>query len=356
MSKRYVLFASLPYAYPILRPLQDEILRRGDEVAWYLERGCEDLLSPHESRLKSFQDVFNYKPIAIFAAGNIVYDFFPGVKVNVFHGYPINKRNDKVDDHFHLRGWFDVCCTQGPSSTSTFSSLAERFGYFRVYETGWPKADLLYRLKSLASTDSSHGGHVPTIFVASTFTRGISHLDEFFPVIERISRAKNWNWIVTVHPKYDNKSVCEKFRQLASQQSNVQFLPVINDVSVMATADVLLCDSSSIIIEFLMHDKPVVTYHNTSGGSHVLDVDDVDDIERALESALSRPTELVSSMREYVAYHERFFDGRNSARVLDAVDDFISNHMDAMKRKPRNIFRKLQLRMRLRYFYWKSNR
>ena len=51
MSKRYVLFAALPYSYSILRPIQSEIRKRGGEVAWYLEHSCEDLLSSIPTRL-----------------------------------------------------------------------------------------------------------------------------------------------------------------------------------------------------------------------------------------------------------------------------------------------------------------
>ena len=114
MGKRYLLFASLSYSYPILRPLQEEIRRRGDDVAWFLEDSCPDLLKADEKRLNTIDEVMQYNPIAIFAPGNYIYDFFPGIKVQVFHGYPINKRNDKVDDHFKLRGWFDIYCRSLP--------------------------------------------------------------------------------------------------------------------------------------------------------------------------------------------------------------------------------------------------
>ena len=51
MKKRYLFFATLNYAYSILRPLQEEIWRRGDEVAWYIEDSCPVRLLDKESQL-----------------------------------------------------------------------------------------------------------------------------------------------------------------------------------------------------------------------------------------------------------------------------------------------------------------
>lgn len=70
MPRRYVLFAQLPYAYTVMRPLQDEIRRRDDQCAWYLDNGCADLLRPDEERLLTVADVKAYQPLAVFTPGN----------------------------------------------------------------------------------------------------------------------------------------------------------------------------------------------------------------------------------------------------------------------------------------------
>ena len=345
MGKRYLFFASLSYSYPILRPLQEEIRRRGDDVAWFLEDSCPDLLTADEKRLNTIDEVMQYNPIAIFAPGNYIYDFFPGVKVQVFHGYPINKRNDKVDDHFRLRGWFDIYCTQGESSTIPFKQLEKKHKYFKIYETGWCKTDNITTLKP------SGPNRKPTIFVATTFSKGISSLDVLYPTIKSLVEKRDWNWMITMHPKLQDKELRQKYLELSTTFENVTYLPVLNGWEEMNNSDVLLCDSSSIIIEYMLLDKPVVTYQNTNPGKHLIDINSVNDIEGALETALSRPDYLMQNVREYSLYHERYRDGKNSARILDAVDDFIENHQNSMGSKPLNLIRKLKLRKQLGY--WK---
>lgn len=343
MKKHYLFFCSLAYAYPILRPLQKEIRRRGDEVAWFLEDSCLDLLEDGELRLHTFKEVKDYNPIAVFAPGNHIYDFFPGVKVSVFHGYPINKRGDKVDDHFKLRGWFDIYCTQGSSSTIEFKRLETKHKYFKVYETGWCKAD---SLANAAEQDKRDEATTPTIFVATTFSKGISSLSTFFPFIEDMAKRKTWNWLITKHPKYNDTDVIDKYKRLAEECPNVKFLAETT-VGDMVQTDVMLCDSSSIIVEYMLLDKPVVTLNNTSPGPHLLNVTDPHLIENALAEALRRPAALMEAMRIYASNHEGHRDGQNCARILDAVDDFINNYKGRIRKKPLNLFRKLKLRWKL---------
>ena len=57
--KRYILFAPLTYCYPILRPVQEEIRRRGDEAAWYIGYG-PDMLQPGEKKLATIEEAIAY--------------------------------------------------------------------------------------------------------------------------------------------------------------------------------------------------------------------------------------------------------------------------------------------------------
>lgn len=345
MSKRYLFFVSISYAYPILRPLQDEIWRRGDEVSWFIEEPCPVLLEKDERQLKTIQEVIKYNPIAIFAPGNYIYDFLPGVKVSLFHGYPINKRRTKFDDHFKIRGGFDIYCTQGESSTSIFKELERKHKHFKVYETGWSRVDSFFSSKEAIQP---RGSEEPTIFVTSTFSKRVSSLHRFYPIIKDLAQKRSWNWIITLHPKLQDKKLIEKYKLLALENSNVTFLPTTKGIESFYNTDVMLCDSSSIIIEYMLFNKPVVTYNNTSPGKHLINVTELNDIEQTLEKALTYPKELMKEISLYTLKHESHRDGQNSARILDAVDDFIKNYEGRIKRKPINLFRRFKSR-------WKKN-
>ena len=131
---RYLAFAPLAYALDIMRPLQAEALRRGDEFAWLAFGDVRENLRADEMQLDQDQ-AMAYQPDAIFSPVDWVPYWLPGIKVMVFHGFDTNKRNDDV--HFRIRGWYDLFLTQGPSTTKRFAQLAQQHGYFDAQQTGW---------------------------------------------------------------------------------------------------------------------------------------------------------------------------------------------------------------------------
>ena len=339
----YLFFVSLAYSYPILRPLQEEIWRRGGDVAWYVEDSCVNLLKENEKRLNTIQDVMDYQPIAVFTPEIFVYDFFPGVKVCVFHGYAINKRAEKADDHFTMREWFDIYCTQGKSSTSQFKELEKKYGYFKVYETGWCKIDSFFGQPSEPVTND------PVILYSSTFSRRVTSAPYLLETITQLVETKPWHWIITLHPRLAQELV-QKYEEMAERYKNVTFCRYNDGMNTFRNVDVMLCDSSSIIVELLLLDKPVVTFRNTHPGNHLINVLQEHEIGSAIEKALTRPADLMENIRAYTAQHEAHRDGQNSARVLDAVDDFILNCKGKIRKKPLNLLRKIKLRFRIKYY------
>jgi CDP-glycerol glycerophosphotransferase (TagB/SpsB family) len=118
----------------------------------------------------------------------------------------------------------------------------------------------------------------------------------------------------------------------------------------MRAADVMLCDTSSIFLQYLLLNKPVVTFKTAMPGPHLIDVQRLEDVEPALEHALTRPDSLMQEIRKYGDYIHPYRDGMSSQRVLQATDDFIANDLGTLKPKPLNILRKIQMRRKLKYY------
>ncbi len=339
---KFLLYISYKYGFPIVRPLQEEILKRGFEVAWFVEiEENKKLLKPDELLLNTVDQVKQYKPDIVLVAANEVPSFFSGIKVQVFHGFSINKRSESKG-HFRIRGLFDLYCTQGPSTTKPFLQLKEKFGHFDVIETGWPKVDPLFPVKKNKELK-------PTILFASTFTKSMSlaHDDEVFEELERLVKLEKWNWLITLHPKMD-KQIVTKFNAL---KGNIEFIPILETLDPLKKADVMLSDTSSIITEFIIQEKPVVTFKNKKPGNYLIDIDSVSEIEKSIEYALSRPKKIMDNIEKYIHEIHPYTDGKSSERVIDASINFLKNKdVKKLKRKPLNIVRKFKISKRLGYF------
>ena len=112
----------------------------------------------------------------------------------------------------------------------------------------------------------------------------------------------------------------------------------------------MLCDTSSIISEFIVLQKPVVTYKTQSNGEHLINVEDVNEVESALRYALTKPPALMEKVISFGQMIHPDTDGLSSERVLEAVDWFIEEGHKGLKKKPLNLLRKYKIRKKLGYF------
>jgi len=345
--RNYLFFISQNYSYAILRPLQAAIVERGDQVAWFLygDEIESKYLRQDEVRLSNVTDIVDFKPVAIFAPGNMIPSFLPGLKVAVFHGFDAGKINRRgQNDHFNIRGCFDLYCTQGPNTTAKFKQLAQQLGYFNVVETGWPTLDPLFQSSESAPNEQ------PTILMCSTFSRNLTCAPHLFEQVKKLSQSGRWRWIIQFHPKMD-KHIVAQYQTLESE--HLSFVETDDVIPLLRQADVMLCDTSSVLLMFLLQGKPVVSFKNHNPDRYLIDFDQPEQLEQQLEYALSRPAELMKRIEDFNLELHPNRDGFSSARVLDAVTMQLTNKTPLTTAKPHNLLRNLKVRKALNYWkFW----
>ena len=339
----YLLFATELYALPILRPLAAAIAERGGKSAWCVPQPLLDHLLDDETALQTAAEAHAFAPNVVLVASNWVPDFLPGIKVQVFHGFNVQKRTNRRG-HFRVRGLFDLYCTQGPATTAPFQALARRYQHFAVVETGWPKLDPLLRQSTRADGFLARDGR-PVIAYAPTFTRALTSAHHLYDVIADAVQSGEWYWLLTAHPK-SSPEVIARYAALAGENARFVEADVLMDM--LAAADVLISDTSSVISEFVVSGKPVVTFRNCVPQPHMLDIQQPDQLLPTLRQALHPAPQLLEEIRRHAEFVHPTRDGRASERVLAAADALLAGQLGPLARKPINLWRRLQSRVRYR--------
>ncbi|MGC1515800.1 MAG: glycosyltransferase, partial [Maribacter sp.] len=347
MVLRFLLYITYPYSIPICKPLEKELLKRGMEVKWFVEDKNTKLKFTHGEVILPIQEAVAYSPHVVLTATDYVADFIPGIKVQLFHGFPANKR--KGIDQFVIRNFFDLYCTQGPTSTEIFQAKSAKMNHFEVVETGWSKMDSLFPL-----TPRNRNGK-PHILVSSTFTKKYSLAlnDEVVTELGRLSELGKWHFDVVLHPILDPE-IGAKFKTL--QNGNLTYHDTTDLVPLFKKSDVMLCDTSSALIEYLLQIKPVVTFRNNMPLPSYINITEVSNIESGIAYALTEPPELLERIREYAMASHPYTDGKSAERVIDAALLFLAKDKSRLKPKPIDLIRKYKIRKKLGYWTLKSFR
>lgn len=313
--------------------MQNAARKRGYEVRWLLvENASGRLLEPGEVAVTDIESAIDYNPEVVFAPGDQVPGFIPGLKVQVFHGL----NEDKRGNNYRERGLFDLYCTEGPIRTAMLKPFEKR-GYFRICETGWPKLDAILS-KPRVKTDYDR----PQILFASTFTPRLSGAEALFPEIKRLSQTSQWQWLITLHPKMPSHIVA-LYRSLEGE--NLSYFDTGSVIDLLHRSDVIVSDNSSILQEFLLLKKPVVTYRNRAPQACMINIIETKDLQDAICQALSPRDDLLKAIEAYGPSMTPFLDGASSERVLDAVEEMIEGGW--RDTKPANLWRNFRMRQRL---------
>ena len=339
-AKKYLFYISQNYSFEILRPLQSQIKESGGEAVWFVSGSDVNLanFNSEEVVIKTITEAVNYKADACFVPGNVIPNFIPGIKVQVFHGLEWKKKG-----HFVIRECFDLYCTHGHATTHRFNELAEHYQFFDVVETGWPKLDQLFSTSSITFFNDRK----PTILYAPTFSPSLTSAPYLIDEIKAILEEQEYNWLVKFHPKMDENWV-NNFKNLASEHFKIIETDNINEL--LQSADIMISDTSSVIGEFSLLAKPVISFNNSEPGDYLINIVQADELPQAIKSALSPSPKLLKAIDKYANDLHPYKDGNSSARIIKAVEDILKNGKHANKSLPPNIFRNIKQRIKLKYW------
>lgn len=341
-QKRYLFYVTLSYSFGVLRPIEKVIKASGGQVAWFIPNGseAEKFLTHGDTRLPDVNAVMDYQSDAVLAPGNYIPHFFPGIKVQVFHGFDSGKKNK-----FNVRGFFDLYCTQGPNITQAFTDISD--GTFEIVETGWSKLDPLFFETDAAEQYRSSS---PVILYAPTFSPKLTSTQALYPYIKELSEQRDWQWLIKLHPKATQAEV-ELYKTLVGDR--VKFIETGDIIPLLQAADVILSDTSSVLAEFALQQKVVVALNNRRPEDWMLNFTKADELQEKIEAALARPDSLMAKISAHSQAIHPQNDGHSSERVLAAINRLVDKGAGHLKAKPLNIIRRLKMRKKLNYWrFW----
>ena len=130
----------------------------------------------------------------------------------------------------------------------------------------------------------------------------------------------------------------EEYRLWAQQQPNVVWIEDHDITKYELMSDVMLSDTSSTVYEFLLLDKPVITYKTVAKDIYWIDIQKAEDLSSAYEQALHDDSSL--QKRQWIIdNYDPYLDGKVCQRMLAAAADYIARKGVPQKR-PLNLWRK----------------
>ncbi len=322
---KYILFCNQPYAFSILEPIEQEILGRGGDVLWYVPTDILNIF-PYQDKsvVSKVKYLLAFKSDAIIVPGNDVPHYLRGVKVQVFHGFASEKKG-----HFRIRDYFDLYLTQGPHFTENFKRLTQARKDISVVETGWSKLDKLFRVtedsadslnkvkqKMLGAANAKY-----LVLYAPTFSPKLTSAEVLFEEIRELAGCGDVLLVCKFHDLM-NEAVVRRYTDSISNtlvvSENIDVLPLLK------MADIMISDTSSVIYEFILLDKPVISYRTRSSSTYWENVLVPKALAGNVKRILKGGDDKKDDREKLISEYHPYTDGRSSSRVVDAIDAHIS--------------------------------
>lgn len=326
-----VLFCQNPYAFGILEPIKEVLKEKGFDYLWFVVEGiAEKFPFKNEAFTSNMEEVKAFKSDAIFVPGNEVPYYLRGLKVQIFHGFAGEKKG-----HFRIRHYFDLYLTQGPYFTDRFLQLRKKHKDFDVIETGWPKIDIYG--KELHKYDDEKADLLKKhqaqkiVLYAPTFSPSLTSAPFLIEEFKKLAENKS-NLILIKFHDLMAADLIASYKQLDNDFSNIIFEEERNIVKFLLMADIMISDTSSVVYEFSVLNKPVITFKSSSKNIQWDNSESYSNLSEKIESNLNEDAFKINRQSVIDQYHP-YNDGNSALRMVDAVLTYIQTNGVPEKRK-----------------------
>jgi len=319
---RTILFCQNNYAFGILNPIKEVLLNKGYPYIWFItEKIRNDFPYQSDTYTTKIADLETFNSDVIFVPGNEVPHYLRGLKVQIFHGLAGEKKG-----HFRIRHYFDLYLTQGPYFTNKFNEFKKKYKNFEVVETGWSKLDIYAKDNALYDDEKKkllamHKAKKLLLY-APTFSPKLTSAPYLIEPLKKLIENSDYLLLIKFHPLMDTQWV-EKYKEFAKAHPNIIIQEEKNIIEFLIMADVLISDTSSVIYEFLLLDKPVVSFNNISEKIYWENSEEYSLLDDLVTNNLENDPFSKHRRTIYNEFHP-YSDGKSAMRMVTAAKNHIS--------------------------------
>ncbi len=328
---KFILFCQNAYAFGILAPIRDALVKQNEDFLWYVpEKLVSKFKFLNETHTSSILDLQWYNSDVIFVPGNEVPYYLNGVKTQIFHGLAGEKKG-----HFRIRHYFDLYLTQGPYFTKRFNELREKHQNFEVIETGWSKLDVYgleknkYPEEKKALLKQYNTDYI--VLYAPTFSPSLTSAPDLIDDIEDLAINTNYLILLKFHDLMSEKWITI-YKALSEKHENIVFKEEKNIIKFLNLADILISDTSSVIYEFLLLDKPAISYQTISKHIRWENLTKKGKLSQSIVKNLHQDTYSAERIKLNQQFHP-YQDGQSAERMIAATKHFIAKNGAQTQRK-----------------------
>jgi hypothetical protein len=316
----------LPFLLPVLDELRNyPDLEFGFSAPSYLPSSTQKpgrgLASKDIQKLKQraafFEDPKDFNPdVTVIAdACQFLLPYHTGPTVNVGHGLICKGTFYSPSPSSRRENLSSALCVPGPWHKKRLQNQVD----IPVKVTGFIKTDQLIQGHLPDRKTFNRKNQLPTeaynIIYAPTFNPELSSLPWVLPHLEKLT-SKETNLLLKLHNMTPPQWV-EACQKIANSNQRIALLHDSEYNATLQHADLMISDVSSIFVEFMLLDKPVVLFQPPDIKN--FDKFDSGDIEYQVKTAASEvknPAELKQEVQEKLEHPEKGSEQRKSYRQL----------------------------------------